>query len=433
MYAPRGWISRSLPREMYRLFSRSTYFDRKWYRARMSLTERWQDPLWHFIHRGGVEGRSPSPHFDSAYYLEKNDDVRVSRLNPLYHFLAHGKAERRLPLRSAKEMTHRVAPETAALRSFITPQIGPPRVSVLMDSATPKELTEDYVRTAASVAKARNSTLRVLFRGTGFNPQLVNTLLTDHGEDFLHAVEITPVPVTETYSDIPFYSSETVFATSWSSAAALKHAAEGAYSWVLVAADSPLSSPSNAPGTEITGIPDAVGVVRSSARLRHAMALASEPWPANLPDYPTKPARLSIPDNHWHLSILSDPDNSTTAFLTAIDSVSAWLATTTEDVTISLSPPTTEPFAFFDDVRVRDPQDLGAPDCLLVMSSAEVPSGVLKALEFPAVIQVAPAGSDRDTKASGANHSFVEPDIGSIVSRIRAVHSPSSRTEARRW
>lgn len=432
MYAPRGWISRSLPREMYRLFARSPYFDRKWYRARMSPTERWQDPLWHFIHRGGVEGRSPSPHFDSAYYLEKNDDVRVSRLNPLYHFLAHGKAERRLPLRSAKEMTHRVAPETATLRSFITPEISAPRVSVLLDSATPSELTADYVRAAAAVASARRSTLRVLFRGTGFDPNLLNTVLTEHGEEFLHAVEITPVPVTETYSDIPVYADETVLATSWSSAAALRHAAETSNSWVLVAAESPLSSPSSSPHQEVTGIPNTVGLVSSSAALRHAMALASEPWPADLADYPTAPARLSTPDSPWHLSILSDPDNSTTAFLTAIDSVSAWLATTTENVTISLSPLTAEPFAFFDDVRVRDPQDLAAPDCLLVMSSGEVPSGLLKALEFPAVIQVAPSSSDRDTKASIANHSFVEPEIGSIVSQIRAAHSPASSTGGRR-
>jgi hypothetical protein len=112
--------------------------------------------------------------------------------------------------------------------------------------------------------------------------------------------------------------------------------------------------------------------------------------------------------------------------------VSAWLATTTENVTISLSPLTAEPFAFFDDVRVRDPQDLAAPDCLLVMSSGEVPSGLLKALEFPAVIQVAPSSSDRDTKASIANHSFVEPEIGSIVSHIRAAHSPASSTGGRR-
>jgi len=54
------------------------------------------DPVVHYLHHGGFEGRNPGPCFDSAFYLACYPDVRTSGLNPLVHFILHGKKEGRL-------------------------------------------------------------------------------------------------------------------------------------------------------------------------------------------------------------------------------------------------------------------------------------------------------------------------------------------------
>lgn len=429
MFAPRGWMSRSLPREMYRLFSQSEYFDRKWYRAKMPPLDRWQDPLWHYIQTGGLRGLAPSAHFDSAYYLEKNDDVRVSRLNPLYHFLAHGKAERRLPLRSAQEMVHWVAPETAALRAFVTPQIGSPRVSLLLDSATPNETVEAFLQAASSIAQSSDASLRVLFRGIGPDPQTVNSALAAHGQDFLNAVEITPVPLTETYSDIPFYAGEIALATSWSSAEALKHAAKSDESWVLIPETNRITPRPTGLVGEGSTFPSTVRVVSNTTHVRQSMALESARWPSQAPEHSRPPTNLPATTNNWHLSILCDSARSPVAFMIAIRSVSDWLAKTTGEVTISLSPGTGEPFAFFDELLVHDPTDMHPAHCLLVMSSQTIGDDVLESLGFPSVIQVSPEAVRQDAPVSGSSHTVVEPETGEIVRAISSAYASGIRRE----
>jgi|GEM_PF-1748916 len=434
MFAPRGWISRSLPREMYRLFSETPYFDRRWYRAHIPPSQRWQDPLWHFIHQGGINGLAPSRHFDSAYYLEKNDDVRVARLNPLYHFLAHGQAEGRLPLRSAKEMVHHVAPETAVLRSFLTPEIGAPRVSLLLDSAAPRPLFEGFIRTAAAIADGRGATLRVLFRGIAPEPDVVNSALADGAEEFLQTVEITPVPLTETYSDIPFYPSEVSLASSWSSARAMRHAAEVERSWVLASTDSDLGRhPQVASAANVT-LPDNIHLVSNSPQVRNALALAlaSEEWPTNLPNLEARASFSAKPSSSWHLRVLADPGSSTLAFITALESVSAWLATTDDDVTISVDPSVADAFAFFDEIPAQNPRDIGPPDCLLVMSSESPPHDVLTSLGSPGVLQVAPNHLSAGAASQKADTVLVTPDVESIVAGIMAIYAQKEARKVER-
>ena len=41
------------------------------------------------------EGRNPSPLFNTNSYLSNNPDVKISRINPFYHYLAYGLKERR--------------------------------------------------------------------------------------------------------------------------------------------------------------------------------------------------------------------------------------------------------------------------------------------------------------------------------------------------
>ncbi|NPD83640.1 glycosyltransferase [Lentimicrobium sp. L6] len=52
-------------------------------------------PIKHFLFHGGIEGRNPSEIFNSKLYLEQNPDVKEAGINPLYHYLLFGKKETR--------------------------------------------------------------------------------------------------------------------------------------------------------------------------------------------------------------------------------------------------------------------------------------------------------------------------------------------------
>ena len=53
------------------------------------------NPLEHYLSVGAVEGRSPGPGFDAAWYLKQNPDIGT--VNPLLHYLSHGASEGRKP------------------------------------------------------------------------------------------------------------------------------------------------------------------------------------------------------------------------------------------------------------------------------------------------------------------------------------------------
>ncbi len=50
------------------------------------------NPLAHFLHHGGKEGRDPNPLFDSAHYRRKSRLVEAAESNPLVHYLESGAA-----------------------------------------------------------------------------------------------------------------------------------------------------------------------------------------------------------------------------------------------------------------------------------------------------------------------------------------------------
>ncbi|MBL6082587.1 hypothetical protein JMJ56_31985 [Belnapia sp. T18] len=49
----------------------------------------------HFCEVGWIEGRNPNPYFDTTSYLITHRDVAISGMNPLFHYLQHGRYERR--------------------------------------------------------------------------------------------------------------------------------------------------------------------------------------------------------------------------------------------------------------------------------------------------------------------------------------------------
>ena len=57
------------------------------------------DPLEHFLLHGADELRNPNAWFDTGFYVRSNADVVDADVNPFWHFLVHGKAEGRQPAR----------------------------------------------------------------------------------------------------------------------------------------------------------------------------------------------------------------------------------------------------------------------------------------------------------------------------------------------
>jgi glycosyltransferase involved in cell wall biosynthesis len=55
------------------------------------------DPFEHFLMHGAAELRNPNAWFDTGFYVRSNADVVDAEVNPFWHYLAHGKAEGRQP------------------------------------------------------------------------------------------------------------------------------------------------------------------------------------------------------------------------------------------------------------------------------------------------------------------------------------------------
>lgn len=73
-------------------------FDRGWYYSNYpDVKEENQDPLYHYLNHGYLEGRNPGPNFDTNFYRESNPDVTVAGINPLVHYLQSGRDEGRAP------------------------------------------------------------------------------------------------------------------------------------------------------------------------------------------------------------------------------------------------------------------------------------------------------------------------------------------------
>lgn len=88
--------NRSVPDSDQDLLRRSDLFDANYYRTTYpDVAQAGIDPIDHYLHHGGREGRQPSAKFDGVAYLREYDDVGREGINPLVHFLRHGQAEGR--------------------------------------------------------------------------------------------------------------------------------------------------------------------------------------------------------------------------------------------------------------------------------------------------------------------------------------------------
>jgi hypothetical protein len=71
--------------------------DARWYLARYPEAGDDGSAAAHYARRGWREGKDPGPHFSTTWYLTSNPDVAEAGLNPLLHYLRHGRAEGRPP------------------------------------------------------------------------------------------------------------------------------------------------------------------------------------------------------------------------------------------------------------------------------------------------------------------------------------------------
>lgn len=79
------------------LISNSEYFDKKYVATQLGqLGLQVNDPLEFFVSFGAALELSPSEKFDTKSYLAMNPDVKDSGINPLLHYIKHGKAEGRV-------------------------------------------------------------------------------------------------------------------------------------------------------------------------------------------------------------------------------------------------------------------------------------------------------------------------------------------------
>jgi len=79
------------------LVSKSEYFDKSYVVSELQkLGLNVKEPLDFFVSFGAELEISPSEKFDTKSYLAMNPDVRESGINPLLHYIKHGKAEGRV-------------------------------------------------------------------------------------------------------------------------------------------------------------------------------------------------------------------------------------------------------------------------------------------------------------------------------------------------
>ncbi|UZF91299.1 class I SAM-dependent methyltransferase [Bosea sp. NBC_00550] len=89
-------INRFRTRKNQKIVLESGLFDRDYYlNAYDDVRLSGMDPIAHFVRFGFVELRNPNSTFDTASYLLKNRDVMDAKINPFIHYILYGKRENR--------------------------------------------------------------------------------------------------------------------------------------------------------------------------------------------------------------------------------------------------------------------------------------------------------------------------------------------------
>ena len=239
MFAPLGWLKGPGAKRIYRTVADSALFDPTWYRhTHMARADLLRDPLWHYLDRGWKSGCDPSPLFDTSHYVAHNRDVRGSGLNPLFHYIEYGRAERRSPLSSPRQTFDSFFPDGHNLRVFETPQVGADRLTVVLDRETMARTDTTLpalLRGVMSVAKEKDRRVRILC----WLESHVDALAIAMDAAEAHSItadRIEWIPAIRTAVGPTFgvYPGEHFFSTSWTSARSLRHVAPSARVWAGV-------------------------------------------------------------------------------------------------------------------------------------------------------------------------------------------------------
>ena len=66
----------------------------RWYESGYpDVAQTGMHPIDHYLRIGAALGRNPSSRFDTRFYLNANPSARASCLNPLVHYLVHGRRQ----------------------------------------------------------------------------------------------------------------------------------------------------------------------------------------------------------------------------------------------------------------------------------------------------------------------------------------------------
>lgn len=216
MFAPRGWLKRRVYKKIYQTLSSSAFFDRVWYQANnMGFHEKFTDPVWHYINTGWQRGLNPSDNFDTDFYLSQNNDVSSARVNPLFHFVEYGLAERRAPLPTGNLALFSQLPSIEPLRIFLE-KAPRKRITIIVDDNTPAHpIFGDTVllQNAQEIARSFDAKLRVV------NGRAREVSLVPSG----NAAEMLRINKHRNYGDIPYQSGELWISTSWSTTLSLEN------------------------------------------------------------------------------------------------------------------------------------------------------------------------------------------------------------------
>jgi hypothetical protein len=226
MFAPRGWLKRPSARRVYKQIRDSGLFDPKRYAKELGAASLFYDPLWHYLDVGARLGRNPSQHFDARHYTTTYPDVGMADINPLFHFVAYGRAEGRLGIRSLPQAFANFYPNFEELPTFVSPHTGLPRLTTVIDDATlaRKDLSlADVIEESLKLAKRDKRFLRFISRSSDARSVQAALAGTDFGA--------TPIDVVYQSAGgkpthFPVHDGEQFLATSWTSLAALRFTAK---------------------------------------------------------------------------------------------------------------------------------------------------------------------------------------------------------------
>lgn len=91
----------------FKLLKGSPFFNEQYYRAvNRSALKSGTDPVSHYITKGFLEGRSPSPHFSESAYGAMYPDVKAASIPGLLHYERFGRKEGRRVTSLAEELVH---------------------------------------------------------------------------------------------------------------------------------------------------------------------------------------------------------------------------------------------------------------------------------------------------------------------------------------